>query len=197
MNKLTKVLALTLSVCALSSTAIAGTISINNTTIKSSTAPIVDKGTTLVPLRLISENLGASVNFNNGTIVINKNNDTISLKLGSLDAVVNDSSVKLARPALLKNNVTYVPIRFIAEAFGCSVDYKNGNVYICEPGVTHEIPETTNGQEELTTVYWVSGGKCYHSTKDCPTLGRSKNIKSGTIAESHKDEPCNICIHNN
>lgn len=199
MNKLAKVLALTLSVCALSSTAIAGTISINNQPIKTSVTPIVDKGRTYVPLRVIAEGMGAKVGFNksNGCIGIDKGDTSVSLILGACDAIVNGNKVILNTPAMLKNNVTYVPIRFVAEAFGCSVDYKNGNVYICEAGVTPEIPETTNSQEELSTVYWVAGGKSYHSTPDCPTLGRSKNIKSGTIAESHKDDPCNICIHNN
>lgn len=31
-------------------------------------------------------------------------------------------------------------------------------------------------------VYWVSGGSVYHSTIDCPSLARSKNIQSGTLA---------------
>ncbi|MDR1773597.1 MAG: cell wall-binding repeat-containing protein [Clostridioides sp.] len=43
-------------------------------------------------------------------------------------------------------------------------------------------------------VYWVSGGSVYHSTKDCPSLQRSKNIYSGTIEESKKTRPCKDCF---
>lgn len=43
------------------------------------------------------------------------------------------------------------------------------------------------------TVYWVASGEVYHSTPDCPTLGRSKNIYSGSIAESGKSRPCKVC----
>ncbi len=43
------------------------------------------------------------------------------------------------------------------------------------------------------TVYWTSGGEVYHSTLDCPTLGRSKNIFSGSISESGKSRPCKVC----
>ncbi len=45
-------------------------------------------------------------------------------------------------------------------------------------------------------VYWVSGGSVYHSTIECPTLSRSKNIKSGTIEEANeagKKTPCKVC----
>lgn len=42
-------------------------------------------------------------------------------------------------------------------------------------------------------VYWVSSGEVYHSTSSCRSLSRSKNIYSGSIAESGKDRPCKIC----
>ena len=43
------------------------------------------------------------------------------------------------------------------------------------------------------TVYWVASGEVYHSTSGCPSLSRSKNIQSGTIAESGKSRPCSKC----
>ena len=43
------------------------------------------------------------------------------------------------------------------------------------------------------TVYWTSGGSVYHTTDSCPTLGRSKNIQSGTVAESGKSRACKVC----
>lgn len=44
-----------------------------------------------------------------------------------------------------------------------------------------------------STVYWVSSGKVYHSSPDCPSLGRSSNIHSGSIAQSGKSRACKIC----
>lgn len=41
------------------------------------------------------------------------------------------------------------------------------------------------------TVYWVSSGKVYHTTKDCPTLSRSKNIKSGSAPSGRR--ACKVC----
>lgn len=43
------------------------------------------------------------------------------------------------------------------------------------------------------TVYWVASGEVYHSTPDCPTLKRSSNIYSGSIAQSGKSRACKVC----
>lgn len=45
------------------------------------------------------------------------------------------------------------------------------------------------------TVYWVDNGNVYHSTPDCQTLKRSRNIHSGTISQSGKGRPCKRCFH--
>ena len=43
------------------------------------------------------------------------------------------------------------------------------------------------------TVYRTPNGEVYHSTPDCPSLGRSKTIYNGTISESGKSRPCKNC----
>lgn len=48
-------------------------------------------------------------------------------------------------------------------------------------------------QQAGETVYWVPNGQVYHSTRDCPSLGRSSTIYSGTIAQSGKSRPCKNC----
>ena len=42
-------------------------------------------------------------------------------------------------------------------------------------------------------VYWTTGGDVYHITRDCVSLKRSTNIKSGTKAQSGKSRACNLC----
>ncbi|MBH9750893.1 MBL fold metallo-hydrolase, partial [Clostridioides difficile] len=51
--------------------------------------------------------------------------------------------------------------------------------------------QNTSNSEEI--VYFTPKGKSYHSTKNCSGLSRSKKILSGTIAESKKNDPCDIC----
>ncbi|WP_370770885.1 cell envelope integrity protein TolA [Eubacterium ramulus] len=54
--------------------------------------------------------------------------------------------------------------------------------------------DTSDSQQNTGgTVYWTPNGKVYHSTKDCPSLGRSKTILSGSISESGKSRPCKNC----
>nr|DAO44260.1 MAG TPA: 50S ribosomal protein L39E [Caudoviricetes sp.] len=48
-------------------------------------------------------------------------------------------------------------------------------------------------QQAGEIVYWVPNGQVYHSTQDCPSLGRSSTIYSGTIAQSGKSRPCKNC----
>ncbi len=69
-----------------------------------------------------------------------------------------------------------------------------------ETAKAHEtiiIHETTATPESIeNTVYWVSSGKVWHATENCKTLSRSKNIKSGTVAdaiEKEKQRACSVC----
>lgn len=48
-------------------------------------------------------------------------------------------------------------------------------------------------QQTGEIVYWVPNGQVYHSTQDCPSLGRSSTIYSGTIAQRGKSRPCKNC----
>ena len=43
------------------------------------------------------------------------------------------------------------------------------------------------------TVYWVDSGEVYHSTANCPTLSRSRNIHSGPMSSCPKSRPCRVC----
>lgn len=55
--------------------------------------------------------------------------------------------------------------------------------------------ETQKPVDSGRTVYWVDNGNVYHSTPDCQTLKRSRNIHSGTISQSGKGKPCKRCFH--
>lgn len=47
--------------------------------------------------------------------------------------------------------------------------------------------------KKTVTVYWVSGGKVWHTTQYCRTLARSTNIREGSIADSGKARACKVC----
>lgn len=87
--------------------------------------PIIDNGYTLIPIRAVSETLGADVEWDGdaGIVTITKSDDAIILAIGSSTAYVNNDRYELECSAEVVNGRTLVPIRFVAEAFGNTVEW--------------------------------------------------------------------------
>jgi len=87
--------------------------------------PYISNDRTLVPIRFISEQLGASVNWNNdnGTVVISKDDDNIKLAIGSTEIVRNGISSTIDVAPVITNSRTMVPLRFVSEQLGAVVDW--------------------------------------------------------------------------
>lgn len=85
--------------------------------------PALIGGRTLVPLRVVSESLGAEVVWksNREPIIIRKGTDEISLTIGVKTATRNGQSLTLDVPAQMLSGRTMVPLRFISESFGANV----------------------------------------------------------------------------
>lgn len=94
---------------------------------KTITAPYVKEGRMLVPLRAVSEGLGAIVNWDEAKqqATIAQNGKTVYVTIGSAQASDSDGNTyTLDVPAELYNgNTTMVPIRFVSEALGYEVTY--------------------------------------------------------------------------
>ena len=88
-------------------------------------APVVVNGTTLVPLRVISEALGAEVSWNAARqqATIRTAAYTVVFTIGSTTYTVNGSNRTLPVAPRITNNRTLVPIRAFAEAIGATVGY--------------------------------------------------------------------------
>lgn len=100
--------------------------------INSDVAPYISEDRTMVPIRVISENLGKVVTWDNDdkkvTIKDEKGNE-FSLVIN--EKFMEDISsnvyrkIELDAPAVIKDDRTFVPIRAIAEAFGEKVHWDN------------------------------------------------------------------------
>jgi len=90
--------------------------------------PIEQAGSVLVPLRGVFERLGAQVAYDSGsrTILAVRGNTSVSLPLGSRNAVVNGQIRPLSQPAQVINGTTLVPLRFVSEALGANVEWNGG-----------------------------------------------------------------------
>jgi hypothetical protein len=92
------------------------------------TAPYInaDAGRTLVPVRFVSEALGAEVDWVGETrqVVIRDGGKEIILTIGSTEVLVNGAQQTIdCAPEVLPPGRTFVPLRFAGEALGAQVDY--------------------------------------------------------------------------
>lgn len=104
-------------------------IVINGQTIISDAPPMLINGRTLVPIRVISESLGAEVTWQASTRTVHIRHDgkDMILQLDNVSALVGYQAVTLDAPAVIVNARTMVPLRFVAEAMGAEVVWDAGS----------------------------------------------------------------------
>ncbi len=86
---------------------------------------IIKNGTTFVPVRVISESFGKEVGWNSTKKQVTI--DNITLIIGNSTATVGDKTVELPFAPFIKDGLTYVPLRFIAENLDKEVGYISKN----------------------------------------------------------------------
>jgi multiple sugar transport system substrate-binding protein len=97
-----------------------GTVNGKSTTLEQ--GALITNGRTMVPLRFISEAMGATVAWDAATRTANLTlaDNKIALSISKTVAKVNGYDVMLDAPAAIVNAKTLVPIRFIAESMGAT-----------------------------------------------------------------------------
>ena len=127
-------------------------IKVDGVTIMPDVTPDMLHNRTMVPLRVISENLGAQVNWSDSEVTLLKSDIQVKLKLNDGTAVKNGKNILLDAKPYIKKNRVMVPLRFLAETLGCNVNYENSVVSVdTEPLVLNSI--------EVKTLQWE-----YHMT---------------------------------
>lgn len=102
-------------------------ILIDDLEIDSDQPPVIIEGRTLVPLRVIFEALGATVNWNNDTrsVIATRGDISIYLAIGSNTLYKNGQPVYLDVTAQIINDRTMVPVRAVSESLGANVVWDN------------------------------------------------------------------------
>ena len=103
----------------------AQTVMVNGQQMVLNPGPIERTGRVFVPLRSIFERMGASVVYNNGVINATRGQRTISLTIGSTQATVDGQSQLVDVAPFIVGATTYVPLRFIAQSLGATVNYNS------------------------------------------------------------------------
>ena len=91
------------------------------------TDPVMINDRVMVPMRAIFESFGAVVSWDNDEQKASAYNDfvSVSIGIGKKYATVNGKSIALDSGAVLVNDRTMVPVRFVSESFGASVLWNN------------------------------------------------------------------------
>jgi N-acetylmuramoyl-L-alanine amidase len=87
---------------------------------------IVGEGTTIVPLRILFEELGADVFWfpDERKVTVERDGTTIEMFIDNPIVSVNGKKQKLEAAPVLQSGNTLVPIRFVAEQLGFEVDWE-------------------------------------------------------------------------
>lgn len=148
-------------------------------------APFADQGTTLVPLRFISEKLGAKVTWTPQTreIKLQAGTDTATMRVGERALRINDRTITMNAPSQTRNGVTFLPLRHVVEdLLRQQLYYKSGIIVISQESISineHELAELANvlkprvvfsGGEDLIYVY-ADGTSAQHSLGDSVGAG--------------------------
>ncbi|MBB3111331.1 hypothetical protein FHS18_003399 [Paenibacillus phyllosphaerae] len=105
-------------------------IKVDGVAIASDVKPELKNNHTMVPLRVISEHLGANVEWSNSAVTITKGDMKLILHVNQTAATLNGKAISLDSKPYIKNNRVFVPLRFIAEAFGSNVNYRQSVVTV-------------------------------------------------------------------
>ncbi|AJS58112.1 N-acetylmuramoyl-L-alanine amidase family protein [Paenibacillus sp. IHBB 10380] len=87
------------------------------------------KGNIMIPIRVVTENLGFQVGWEKktGTVTIQNDSKTVKLVVDSKTATVNGNEVALEVSPLLRSDTVLVPIRFVSEEMGLLVSWDNAS----------------------------------------------------------------------
>ncbi|MGG3453197.1 copper amine oxidase N-terminal domain-containing protein [Paenibacillus rhizolycopersici] len=92
--------------------------------------PQIKNGTTLIPLRFVTDKLGGKLTLTGKNISIEKGDRQIVMTIGGRTATVNGETVTLDTPSVAVNGRTLVPLRFVSQALGETIKWDGVNQYI-------------------------------------------------------------------
>ena len=102
---------------------------VNDKTLLLDVAPFIDSTAyrTMIPIRFISENMGADVLWNQELkqVTIKGYNQVVVLTVGSKIVYVNGQRRILDVSPVVKDGRTFVPIRFVSETLGAEVSWES------------------------------------------------------------------------
>ncbi len=122
------------------------TATVNADKILMAAAPYVDQDVTMVPLRFLTQDiLKATVNWDQAskTVTIISPDKTVTIDLTNNTVLDGEVLYQAPLPPVEKDGYTFVPLRLLAEVFGCTVSYD---------AVTKQITIVTPSREVILPI---------------------------------------------
>lgn len=108
-------------------------LNINDNTVKMDACPLNVKDTTVIPIRIVAEALGAKVDWDEAaqSVIVCDENTRICIPLSSNYAVINNAwEAELSTRAFIAGGRTYVLLRFVSETLGAEVAWDSRTMTI-------------------------------------------------------------------
>lgn len=132
--------------------------------------PYIENDRTMLPIRAISEKLGAEVSWDESTQTVTiKGSSEISFIIGSSNAKIGDEDVELDAPAVIRDDRTYVPLIFAADALNAEIDWDEEHQLVSVTTTKEDTPMNNRG--------WSNGGWT-DDGKPHVAMAMSKNTES-------------------
>lgn len=129
-------------------------LKIDGTELECEVPPQIIDGRTMVPVRDIFEAVGAEVNWDSDTKTVTgiKGDTTVEMTVDSRTEFINGEAVEMDAAPVVTEGRTLAPARYVAEAFGCSVEWDAENKVVNIAVEDSDVPETdTEATTEVTT----------------------------------------------
>ena len=158
-------------------------------------APYIENDITMVPLRFVTESLGAGVQWNDETkeVTITKGEETVVLQIGNINAIAvkggESTTTQLLAAPVIVNDITLVPLRFISENLGAYVEYVGPSRQVL---ISDEAPAVVVGNSpvfgSVFRAYYLlnSDAVGYYGEETVAEMVYNTLVSSAAVAENWK-----------
>lgn len=129
-------------------------MTVNDTEIEIDAVPIIINNHVLVPIRAVMEHMETKVEWNNKnqTISVYDSNNIVHMSINSKIAYLNNKEYVLESPPIIIDSRTFIPIRFISESLGFSVNwYESQNKIIITSRNNENIDKNTENISKINS----------------------------------------------
>lgn len=149
---------------------------------------------TMIPIRVVAENLKFNVNWDQKTknVNIQQGSKAITLTVGKQKASVGNTTVSLnMAPQLIKNTVV-VPIRFVSEEMGLKVGWNNKEKIVTLASPTSPPSSPTSGSQDDDLASPTSPPSSPTTDSQNDDLASTASPSSSPATGSQNDETINL-----